>query len=276
MNQTLETIHSLRSIHGNFSNKEISAEYLETILAASVRAANASARQSYSIVVLEDKDVIKEVCHYVGSKALVFCLDFTRLADIADRLGYEYGPDKEQAGIEWFIPAATDTALAAQTAAIAAKSLGIDSLFTNSILRGDISRVYQILDLPETNCFPLIALVLGYPDEEPAHQKGRLSGPGVIHRGKYSRLTTEETDAMIAEFDDPASGLSLGWNNKDHEHYLDWFFEAWSNCPRKDDTTADRPRGRGNSAQMVELLKRAGFLMAELQYFPQYPDHRDG
>jgi len=267
MSQVLDTIKSLRTIHGNFSGQEISAGHLQTILKASVRAANASGRQSYSIVVLEEREVIKEVCQYVGSKALVFCVDFTRLADLADHLGYEYGPLLNQGNIEWFIPAATDTALAAQTAAIAAKSLGIDSLFTNSILRGDISRVYRLLDLPEANCFPLIALVLGYPDKEPAHKKGRLCGPGVIHQGKYSRLTLEETDAMIAEFDDPASHLALGWNNKEHEHYLDWFFEAWSNCPRKGDTPPDRNEGRGRSEQLVELMTRAGFLLATEKKF---------
>ena len=55
MNETLNTIHELRTIHGNFTEQEISAQDLKTILAASVRAANASNRQSYSIIVVEDR-----------------------------------------------------------------------------------------------------------------------------------------------------------------------------------------------------------------------------
>ena len=43
MNETLKTIHSLRTIHGNFSDQEVSSEDLNTILEACVRAANASA-----------------------------------------------------------------------------------------------------------------------------------------------------------------------------------------------------------------------------------------
>ena len=41
MNETLKTLHSLRSIHGNFTEQEITEEDLQAILAASVRAANA-------------------------------------------------------------------------------------------------------------------------------------------------------------------------------------------------------------------------------------------
>ena len=79
MNETLNTLHSLRSIHGNFSDQEITDEDLRTILNASVRAANASARQSYSIVVVEDHDVMRQLCGYVGSKLLLFCVDYNRI-----------------------------------------------------------------------------------------------------------------------------------------------------------------------------------------------------
>jgi nitroreductase len=61
-NETLITIHSLRSTHGDFSEKEISAEDVQTIVTAAVRAANASARQSYSIVVVEDRELMKKLC----------------------------------------------------------------------------------------------------------------------------------------------------------------------------------------------------------------------
>ena len=47
MNDTIKTINSLRTIHGNFSEREIKDEDIRVILGACVRAANASARQSY-------------------------------------------------------------------------------------------------------------------------------------------------------------------------------------------------------------------------------------
>ena len=52
MNETIKTIHSLRTIHGDFSDKKIPDSDFDAILDASVRAANASARQSYSIIVI--------------------------------------------------------------------------------------------------------------------------------------------------------------------------------------------------------------------------------
>ena len=59
-----------------------------------------------------------------------------------------------------FVTGSTDTILAAQTACIAAKSLGIDSLFTQRGLhRRDISQVFKTLNLPDKYCFPLVALV---------------------------------------------------------------------------------------------------------------------
>src|ERR1035438_3238583 len=85
-----------------------------------------------------------------------------------------------------------ESILAAQTAVIAAKSMGIDSLLTNGIHRGDIERLWEILELPQESCFPLIALLLGYPKTEPAYQMGRLRGPGVVHYEKYQRMIKDE------------------------------------------------------------------------------------
>ena len=237
-NETLRTIHTLRSTHGNFSDKEVTDEDLRTILNAAVRAANSSARQAYSIVVIEDRELMKQVTQYAGSKALIFCVDYNRLIDTARYLGYTYDVGKTI----WYITAATDTILAAQTAAIAARSLGIDSLFTNGIHRGDPSRVYKLLKLPEKHCFPQIALILGYATEEPKFLKGRLNGPGVIHFGEYHRLTDKELTDIVKQYDDPERhlGLNEDWREKGFDHYLDWFYKVWSRpVDRKQDTFYD-------------------------------------
>jgi acyl carrier protein len=186
----MKTIHELRTIHGNFSDRDVSENDLGQILEACVCAANASARQSYSIIAVRDRKTIKEQFQYEGSKALMFCVDYNRITAAAEHLGHTYKPD----GITDFITGSIDTILAAQTAAIAAKSLGIDSLFTNSVHRRKLSDVYKAFNLPEENCFPLITLVLGYPSEEPGWKKGRLDGKGIIHNGKYEALAKEEIE----------------------------------------------------------------------------------
>ena len=249
MNETIKTINALRSIHGNFSDREVSDEDLEVILQTCVRAANASARQSYSIIAIHERERIRALCGYTGSKALVFCVDYNRIMDTASHLGQPYLP----AGTHDFITGSTDTILAAQTAVICAKSLGIDSLLTNGIHRGDINRVFELLQLPETYCFPLIMLVLGYPDKEPAHQKGRLTGKGVIFHDKYERLSSTELDELVAMYDDPEQRLGMiqDWQKMGFEHYQDWFFEKWIGVRE------DPPREK---SQILSLLEHSGFL----------------
>ena len=247
-NETIKTIHSLRATHGNFTEQKISDEDLQTIIGAAVRAANASARQSYSIVVVEDRERIKKLCGYVGSKGLVFCVDYTRIIAAAQHLGHTFSAT----GTVPFVTGSTDTILAAQTAAIAARSLGIDSLFTNGIHRGDVGRVYELLGLPEQHCFPLIMLVLGYADREPEHLKGRLCGPGVVHWGEYHSLTPDELDELVQTYDDPDAHLMLNdaWRKQGMDHYLDWFYATWS----------ARGAKRSGKSQLQELMERAGFV----------------
>jgi nitroreductase len=244
---TLETIHRARTIHGNFTAREIPEAVLQEILRASVRAPGASNLQCYSILVVRDRARMKQLCGYAGSRMLVYCIDYTRLADTAAHLGHAYRPG----GVDTLVIGCVNTSLAVQNATLAARSLGVDYLITNGVHRGDMERVWKLLDLPETLCFPLVAVVLGYPTEEPRHLRGRLSGAGVVHEDRYHRLTKEECDALVREHDDPDRHLALSdeWRKDGHAHYLDWLFTAW----------LGRNRPAGDESQMTRLLKRAGF-----------------
>jgi nitroreductase len=246
----LETIHTLRSTHGGFSpDREIPESDLRTILGASVRAATASHRQSYSIVVVRDKETMGKVSDYVASACLVYCVDFTRLTDLAGRLGEQfYG-----GGLLLFLAGWADALLAAQNAAISARALGIDSLFTNSVHRHPLAEIYAALDLPEQRCFPAIALLLGYDTRPSPHKTGRLGGPGVVHYERYSRMDEGSMADMIAQYDNPESGLQLtaGWRDQGFQHYLNWYFQRG----------ARRPNAAKNQ-EIYEHLARAGFLPA--------------
>jgi nitroreductase len=248
-NDTLKTIQGLRTIHGNFTGQGIPEASLQLILQASVRAANASNMQSYSIVVVKDRKLMKEVCTYQGGCMLLYCVDYNRLKASAESLGHPYVPDN----IVNFVTASINAALAAQTAAIAARSLGLDYLITNGIHRGDMARVWKLLELPQAHCFPLLAMVLGYPTKEPDYQMGRLEGAGVIHREKYHPLTKPEVEEITRQYDANSRHLALNdqWKVRGHKHYLDWFFKEWL--------------GRGSNptdreTQMFQLLKRCGFV----------------
>ena len=245
-NVTLKTIHSLRSTHGNFTDRPIPDAALKEILGACVRAANASNNQSYAIIVVNDRKKMMQICGYSGSCLLVFCADYGRIKAEAQLMGYSFDPGS----MEYFVTASTNTVLAAQTAVIAAKSLGIDSLLTNGVHRGDMGRLWTLLDLPERHCFPIIALVLGYATVEPPFMAGRLTGTGVIHNDDYHHLTEAEVGELIQKYDQPGEHLALddGWSAKGYKHYLDWYFKEWAS------------RNAGGESQILRVLKLAGFV----------------
>ncbi len=252
-NETLRTIQRLRTIHGNFTDRDIPEETLQEILHASVRAANASNMQCYSIVVVRDRDLMAKICGYRGSRLLLYLADHNRLAASARSLGHPYQPDD----VTSFVTALIDTTLAAQTAAVAARSCGVDYLLTNGVHRGDLNRHWQLLDLPKQHCFPVIALVLGYPTKEPDSLKGRYEGPGLIHEGRYHHVTPEEAAEITRIYDDESRHLGLesggNWRTEGHSHYLDWMFTEWMGRPA---------RRAGTPAQMFEVIKRLGYLEA--------------
>jgi nitroreductase len=247
-NETLQTIHSLRTIHGDFSDKEVPDQQVQAILDASVRAANASNMQTYSIIVSRDPAKIQKLTGYRGNCLLLYCSDHTRLADTAKYLGDPFNP----VNMEAFVTSSTNTILAAQTAVIAARSLGIDSLLTNGIHRGDIERLWEILDLPQEGLFPLIALMLGYPKAEPGYRTGRLRGAGVVHYEKFHRLGKDELDDIVQQCDDRTRHLGLNdeWRQKGHKHYLDWFFKEWMG----------RFKPPAGESALFRRLKKSGFI----------------
>jgi nitroreductase len=247
-NETLKTIHSLRTIHGNFTDQSISQKHLDLIMQASIQAPNGSGLQTYSIVVIQDREKMKKICGYQGGALLLYCVDYNRLIASANSLGHSYFPD----GMQIFITGSTNTILAVQTAVIAAKALGIDSLTTNGIHRGDMQRVWDEVELPEKYCFPLIALVLGYPNEEPQIHKGRLDGPGIFHKEKYQLPTKAELTEITRKYDDDESHIRLSdaWK-KEHEHYLDWLFTQRFG-------TYSKPQEK--ETQAIKMLKRSGFV----------------
>ncbi len=263
MNETIKIIENLKTIR-KFSDKNIKDEDLLIIMKSSVNAATASARQTYSIIAIENREVMKEIgC--VGNKLLIFCVDFNRMIDTTEYLGFEY---VQGIPLVDFITGSTDTILAAQTASIAAKSMGIDSLFSNCVHRGDMHRLFRLLKLPEKYCFPIIALALGYSDEEESKRvkKGRLSGPGIIHFNEYKRANAEELENIVLEYDDRDKNfLSLlnNWEEKGYNHYLDYFYEVWCGYEKKGQKPTGGRKPERNYSGVEEMLIKTGFLRKE-------------
>ncbi len=248
MNEMLKIINELRSVR-KFKDKEISKEIMDAILESSIRAGNSGNRQVYSILVIRDPKLLKKY-FYAANKALVFLVDFNRWVDLAKRLNFDIESSID--GLRGFTMSSMDVMLTAQNAALAAKSLGIESLFTTSLHRGDFDEVYEELNLPEKLCFPYLALALGYSDEPPEPRKGRVS-KGVIHYDKYTPLSDEELDTQISEYDNPNNHLSFMTPEQvkkaGFKHALGYYFSRWSIPEPKEKTRA-----------FYRRLEKSGFL----------------
>jgi hypothetical protein len=111
--------------------------------------------------------------------------------------------------------------------------------------------VYKLLGLPEFRCFPLIELILGYPGEEPPYRRGRLDGTGIIHYGRYKKLSDCETDNLVNLYDDKQKHLGMinNWEEKGFAHYLDYYYEVWN-----------RKVAEAKIHEFYDVLTEAGFL----------------
>ena len=226
MNDTINTICNLHSTHGNFTARPIEDATLQMILDTCVNAANASNRQSYSVIVLRGEDKVHKLlgCGAKAPAALLFCADFNRIYAVGEQLGYPSDYDD----LFNYLTAHTDAVIAAQTAVIAAASLGLSYLYTNSVHnrnRKDIAELYEELMLPKEHFFPVTAVLLGYEDKAPEYKKGRLKDIGIVHYDTYQRLTPEKTEEIIRRVNNPENhfGDKCGCDT-----YLEFYYTKWS------------------------------------------------
>ena len=210
MNQTLSVIHNRRSTR-KYADTLISAEEKDTILQAALRAPTAGNMMLYSIIEVEDqalKDRLAVTCDNQPFIAcapylLLFLADYQRWVDAfnwsgAPRLALEQGiqPRLPQEGD--LLLACCDALIAAQTAVIAAESLGIGSCYIGDILE-NCEEHREIFRLPRYT-FPITLLCFGRPyatHEHPGLVR-RFERRYIVHRDRYTPVEADEFAAMLA------------------------------------------------------------------------------
>ncbi|MBN1214401.1 MAG: nitroreductase family protein [Candidatus Lokiarchaeota archaeon] len=250
MNEVIKTINNLRSIR-KFSEEIINDDKLKIILNSAIRAANASSMQSYSMIVVKEREIMKSLTGYTGSVAIVYCVDYFRYLKLAEYLDHSY----DVFDIISFITGTIDTILAAQTSVIAAKSMDIDSLITNGVNRMGLDNAFEILNLPEKGCFPLITVIFGYSNEKSKKKHGRLNDSSIIHYNKYSKLTEENIRTLVETYNnyDNPLGLINNWEELGLKNYLDWLFTRWLGSNNLNSTN-------DGLKSFYDILKKIGFL----------------
>ena len=204
INETLKVIEHRRSIR-KFSQTPLSEEEKQTILHATLRAPTAGNMMLYSIIEVEDqalKDRLAVTCDdqpFIATAPWVLLFtadhqrfqDYYKFCDVASACK-EKGIIPRLPGNGDLLEASCDALIAAQTAVLAAESLGIGSCYIGDILENaEIHR--QMFNLPRYT-LPITLLVFGHPFvvKEETRLSTRYDPEYVVFKNKYRRLTPEE------------------------------------------------------------------------------------
>ncbi len=211
MNEPLQLLLNRKSIRA-YEDREISAETKDLLLQATLRAPTAGNQMLYSIIEVNDqaiKDTLARTCDnqpFIARAPLVllFLADYQRWFDYymfsdVEALCRRRGETMRRPQEGDLFLACSDALIAAQTAVVAAESLGIGSCYI-----GDIMENYEahreLFQLP-TYVFPICLLCFGYPTQA---QKQRTMTPRfdrkfIVFSDRYRRLDGADFAEMYQE-----------------------------------------------------------------------------
>jgi nitroreductase len=211
MNPTIELIMHRRSTR-EFDPTPLTQEEKDTILQAAMRSPTAGAMMLYTILEIEDqslKERLVDTCDHQPfiAKApylLLFLADYQRWIDL-----YEAANCPKRAGelgISTRLPAEGDLVLAlmdaliaAQTAALAAESLGIGSCYIGDIIEN--AEAHRTLFTLPRYTFPAALLCFGRPAVVPDTPRvPRFERQFIVHQNQYRRFCAEELNDMHLPF----------------------------------------------------------------------------
>jgi FMN reductase (NADPH) len=194
---TIELIHCHGSVR-RYEPNPVPVEMVETVVAAAQRSSTSSNLQMMSVVAVTDaarRAGLAELCgrqeHIAQAPVfLAWCADLNRLDRVCELRGYKQVAEF----VENFMLATVDAAIAAQTAALAAESLGLGICYIGSI-RNHPQDVIELLALPRL-VFPVTGMTLGWPAVSPRFRP-RLPTSAVLHWDTYHR----DQDLALHDYD---------------------------------------------------------------------------
>ncbi len=246
-NDVLATILNHRSVRG-FLPQPLAAGTLELLVAAAQSASTSSNLQFWSVVAVQQPAHKAHLATLAGDQQfirdapllLVWLADMARLDGIAaDR----QQPVEGTQYLEEFIVGVVDAALAAQSALIAAESLGLGGVYVGA-MRNHPEQVAAALKLPP-HVFAVFGMAIGWPDPAKATGiKPRLPQSVVLHREIYD---PEVKQAAIAQY----NSAVREFQREQGMRQIDWTQQCIN---RVKDAAALRGRDR-----MREALRNLGF-----------------
>jgi nitroreductase len=211
MNQTMELLMNRKSIRV-YEEKDIDEDIKAEIIAATMRAPTAGNMMLYSIIEVKDRKTKRELARTCDNQpfiaqaplVLLFLADYQRWHDYfkvsgVEELCTQSGTLMRKPEEGDLFLACCDALIAAQTAVIAAESLGIGSCYI-----GDIMENYEehrdLFALPKY-VFPISLVCFGYPTRQQKERRptDRFDKEYIVFEDRYRRLSKEQFEDMYRE-----------------------------------------------------------------------------
>jgi FMN reductase [NAD(P)H] len=206
-----------RRVVRRYTEKGVPDSLLNALLAAAQSAPAKSDLQQFSVVVMRDRQRIKQIADWIGTMDwiatapvfLIWCGDMRR----GQRLCSMHDMPHANNNLDTFLNTAVDCALAMGQFMAAADAVGLGTC-PISYVRSHIERISPLLGLP-SGVYPVAGLTVGWPAfRRPVSM--RLPPAIVIHQERYDDGALENE---IADYDqrrnarDPVAGGSLKNND---------------------------------------------------------------
>lgn len=233
-----------------YSDKPVSDELLDRMLAEAMRTQTMGNLQLYSVVVTRSDEMKRKLApaHFnqpmvtEAPVVLTVCADFNRTTKWAECRKAHPGYDN----ILSFLNAATDALLYTQTFCNLADEEGLGYCYLGTTVYNP-QMIIDTLQLPRL-VMPVATITLGWPDENPP-LTDRLPLRSIVHSETYTDYTPQAIDEYYAPKENlPENQEFLKINNKET---LAQIFT---------DIRYTREANKAMSATMLEALRKQGFM----------------
>lgn len=208
MNDTLKLIENRISLR-KYDKRDIDDSVLNKILKSMMRAPTAGNMMMYSVIVIKDKktkEILSKTCDnqpFIAKAPvlMLFVADlekwnrYYKISKVEEFEKKRNGKYFEPTTADLFL-GINDALIAAQTAVIAAESLGIGSCYIGDILENyEIHR--ELLDLPKY-VFPITLLTFGYYEEDYKRKiTDRFGMEYIVFDEKYKNMNDDKIKEMF-------------------------------------------------------------------------------
>ncbi|HYQ99938.1 MAG TPA: nitroreductase family protein [Casimicrobiaceae bacterium] len=200
----MNAISELQSRHRSirrYRPDPVDPAMIEQVLADAIAGSSSSGNlNSVSIVLTRDPARKRKLYELHFEQPMVlqaplvvtFCADWFRTREWLRRRGARDNFDN----LIGYHVAAFDAMIVAQNACLGFQAHGLGICYMGTTLHS-MGEIAAFLELPDT-CVPVTAIVVGWPDEDPA-KRDRLPLSAIVHEERYHPPTADELEATYAQ-----------------------------------------------------------------------------